>query len=141
MLEIGPKRKEAFTLIVVFVLVLSVSALAAYLLAGRTSQTDALRQSTQQVTNDAGPELGPAESRSAPQQSQDREPFLRRLFGPPQSETRIKGETWAELLGNICLRLLLAALLGAALAFRPRKRTLVIKRNWEQKKSFSYIYQ
>ena len=34
-----------------------------------------------------------------------------------------------ETMGHLTLRLLLAALLGAALAFRPRKRILALKRN------------
>ena len=55
--------------------------------------------------------------------------FIDRLFGTAHSETYVSGATWAETMGRISLRLLLAALLGAALAFRPRKRILALKRN------------
>src|SRR5439155_6649022 len=58
------------------------------------------------------------------------ETFIDRLFGVPKSEAHIVGgETWAEVVAQITLRLMLAAVLGAALAFRPRKRLLVMKRN------------
>jgi uncharacterized membrane protein YhiD involved in acid resistance len=41
----------------------------------------------------------------------------------------VTGGSWAVVLAKITLRLLLAALLGAALAFRPRRQILAIKRN------------
>jgi uncharacterized membrane protein YhiD involved in acid resistance len=41
----------------------------------------------------------------------------------------VRGESWGAVVGSITLRLLLAAVLGAALAFRPRKRLLILKRN------------
>src|SRR6185436_12673544 len=55
--------------------------------------------------------------------------FVDRLFGTPNYEAHATGTTWAESLGRLSLRLLLAALLGSALAYRPRKRILVLKRN------------
>lgn len=51
------------------------------------------------------------------------------MFGSRHSEAYASGDTWAETMGRILLRFLLAALLGAALAFRPRKRILALKRN------------
>jgi hypothetical protein len=41
----------------------------------------------------------------------------------------VSGDNWAETIGRISLRFVLAALLGAALAFRPRKRIVALKRN------------
>ena len=55
--------------------------------------------------------------------------FIDRLFGSQHSSGYATGASWVETMGRIFLRLLLAALLGAALAFRPRKRILAIKRN------------
>lgn len=53
-----------------------------------------------------------------------------RVFGaPPASDANIRGESWPEILANLSLRFLLAALLGAVLAYRPRKRMLILKRN------------
>ena len=119
------RKREVLTLIVVFVLVLGISALAVYLVAGRAVPREA--------TNSAAPvtvsETTPERRASAPAATAD-EPFLDRLFGVPQSEAHIvRGESWAEVTAKITLRLLLAALLGAALAFRPRKRLLILKRN------------
>ena len=39
------------------------------------------------------------------------------------------GDSWLQTMGRISLRFLFAALLGAALAYRPRKRILALKRN------------
>jgi uncharacterized membrane protein YhiD involved in acid resistance len=41
----------------------------------------------------------------------------------------VSGDNWAETIGRISLRFVLAALLGATLAFRPRKRIVALKRN------------
>src|SRR6185295_1020103 len=112
------RNREILTLIVVFVLVLGASALAVYLIAGRSSANEA---SGQTATSAA------TERPSAPAAAAD-ESFFDRLFGVPQSEAHIvRGESWGEVLAKIMLRLVLAALLGAALAFRPRKRPLIQK--------------
>jgi uncharacterized membrane protein YhiD involved in acid resistance len=55
--------------------------------------------------------------------------FIDRMFGSQHSGAYVSGASWAETMGRISLRLVLAALLGAALAFRPRKRILALKRN------------
>jgi len=112
------RKRELLTLLVVFVLVLGVSALAVYLIAGRSNE--ATTPTASSTVNER------TSSTTAP----GNESFFDRLFGVPQSEAHIvRGETWGEVLAKITLRLLLAALLGAALAFRPRKRPLIHKRN------------
>lgn len=119
------KKREVLTLVVVFVLVLGISALAVYLLAGKSNQNEPPRQTTPSAVNEPTPERRPATLGAGPGET-----FLDRLFGVPQSEAhRVSGETWAEVVAQITLRLMLAALLGAALAFRPRKRLLIMKRN------------
>ncbi len=126
MLNLDSKRKrEILTLTVVFVLALGIGALAVYLLAGRTVQNEAARQTAPAAVNETTPERRP----SAPTAAVD-EPFLDRLFGVPQSEAHIvRGESWGEVVAKITLRLMLAALLGTALALRPRMRLLFLKRN------------
>lgn len=139
----NPKRKqEIITLIVVFAGVVVVSALVAYYLGGgsRTTTTTApstrpdvatrpdaaTRPSAEDPTAILGmptPQTTPVPTSRAPSG------FIDRIFGTHHSETYVLGETWAETMGRISLRFLLAALLGAALAFRPRKRILAIKRN------------
>lgn len=119
------KRRELITLIVVFAGVLMISALAVYLIGGsRRSDTDVVRPTTQ--ATDVARE--PVERRS-PTPDANNETFIDRLFGTRNNETLQASERWAETVGKLSLRLLLAALLGAALAFRPRKRILALKRN------------
>lgn len=55
--------------------------------------------------------------------------FVDRLFGSQHSGAYLVGDSWIQTMGRIFSRFLLAALLGAALAFRPRKRILALKRN------------
>jgi uncharacterized membrane protein YhiD involved in acid resistance len=126
-LNLNPrKKKELVTLIVVFLAVLILSAFAVYFIAGRQSVPDSSRQVPQAGVGP--PESTPADRRSASTSAGD-ENFLDRLFGANRGEVRTNGEWWAENLGKISLRLLLAALLGAALAFRPRRGNVALKRN------------
>jgi uncharacterized membrane protein YhiD involved in acid resistance len=121
------RKQEIVTLVVVFTGVLLVSALAVYFLGGgRRVTPETIRQSP---TPDAV--FGAPETRPSPTlQNQTGDNFVDRLFGTHNYEVyAASGATWAETLGRLSLRLLLAALLGAALAYRPRKRILVLKRN------------
>jgi uncharacterized membrane protein YhiD involved in acid resistance len=118
------KRRELLTLGVVFLLVLVISAIAVYLIAGRRSVNEAARPATASAVNQATPE-----PRSATPVNND-ESFLDELFGVPPNEAHIvRGQTGPEIVARITIRLLLATLLGAALAFRPRKRLTFLKRN------------
>ena len=120
------RKQEILTLVVVFTGVLLVSALAVYFLGGgRRVTPETVRQSP---TPDAV--LGVPEARPSPTpQTQSGNNVVDQLFGTHNYETYASSTTWAETLGRLSLRLLLATLLGAALAYRPRKRILVLKRN------------
>ena len=121
------RKQERVTLVVVFTGVVLVSALAVYYFLGGGSRVtpETVRQSP---TPDAV--LGIPEARTSPApQNQTADNVIDRLFGTHNSESYASGASWAETLGRLSLRLLLAALLGAALAYRPRKRILVLKRN------------
>ena len=117
------KRKEIFTLVIVFTGVLVVSALAVYLLGGgRRVTPETMRQSP---TPDAVLEARPTQT----PQTETGDNVVDQLFGTHNSQSYQSSATWAQTLGRLSLRLLLATLLGAALAYRPRKRILVLKRN------------
>jgi uncharacterized membrane protein YhiD involved in acid resistance len=118
------RNKELFTLLIVFIGVVLVSAFVVYYVGGARRVTpDAVKESPQP---DAV--LGVPEQRSTPAaQIPGNETFIDRLFGSQHSGAYLSGATWAETMGRISLRLVLAALLGAALAFRPRKH--ILKRN------------
>jgi uncharacterized membrane protein YhiD involved in acid resistance len=120
------RKQEIFTLVVVFTGVLLLSALAVYFLGGgRRVTPEAVRQSPTPNAVFGAPEAGP----SPTPQTQSGDNFVDRLFGTQNHQSYASGTTWAETLGRLSLRLLLASLLGAVLAYRPRKRILVLKRN------------
>jgi uncharacterized membrane protein YhiD involved in acid resistance len=117
------RKQEVLTLVVVFTGVLLVSALAVYFLGGgRRVTPETVRQSPT-------PDAVLSVPSPAPQTPSSGDNVIDRLFGTHNYETYANGTTWAEALGRLSLRLLLATLLGAALAYRPRKRILVLKRN------------
>src|SRR6202008_5120409 len=121
------KRKEVFTLVIVFAGVVLLSALIVYFVGGgRRATPETVRQGP---SPDAvmGPQAARTPPTAAPTDSS--ESFIDHLFGTQHSEPYANGATWLETMGRLSLRLLLAALLGAALAFRPRKRILALKRN------------
>lgn len=120
------KRKEILTLVVVFAAVLALSAFVVYYLGGgrrATPETARTGPSPDAVPGTPEPRTSPV-----PQNSAD-DTFVDNLFGTQNNQTTAMGDTWAETMGRLTLRLLLAALLGAALAYRPRKRILALKRN------------
>jgi uncharacterized membrane protein YhiD involved in acid resistance len=118
------RRREIVTLVVVFTGVLIVSALAAYLI-GNRSRTPEYTQVQQPATTDRQPLSQPSPTATPAGD----ESLLDYLMGTAHSEAYVRGERWIETMGRIALRLVLAALLGAALAFRPRRRILALKRN------------
>jgi uncharacterized membrane protein YhiD involved in acid resistance len=128
------RRKEIITLVVVFAGVLLLSALVVYFLGGgsnRPTTTTAPEVSrTTQPQQQPDAVLGMPDERATPTPHNTAgDTFIDRLFGSRHSEAYLAGDTWLETMGRISLRFLLAALLGAALAFRPRKRILALKRN------------
>ncbi len=120
------RNKELLTLLVVFIGVVLVSAFVVYYIGGARRVTpEAARESPQP---DAV--LGVPDQRTQPAAPTTAgDTFIDRMFGSQHSGAYINGASWAETMGRISLRLVLAALLGAALAFRPRKRILALKRN------------
>ena len=119
------KKKEIVTLVVVFAGVLLVSAFVVYLISGKGTTTPV---STTQAEQPATITRDTAERRT-PTSPAGNESIIDRLFGTRNNEAAFASERWVENVGRLFVRLLLAALLGAALAFRPRKRILAVKRN------------
>ena len=120
-----PQRKrEIVTLVVVFVGVLLVSALAVYFI-GNRGKTPEYTQVQQPGQVEREPSLRPTPAPSATESDN----FLDRLLGSQYNQVSGGGERWVQAMGRIALRLLLATLLGAALAYRPRRKILALKRN------------
>ena len=119
------RRREITTLIVVFTGVLLISALAVYFIGNRGTRSEftqveqpgsAVREPLSQPSPTATP-------------AAENETLLDHLMGTHDGEVYVRGESWAQSFGRISLRLLLAALLGAALAYRPRRKILSLKQN------------
>ena len=119
------KLKEILTLAIVFAGVLLISAFAVYVIGGKGT---APTTTTGQVEEPTAPGRQPLQ-RPSPTAEPTSGTFIDELFGNRNSDVLVTGERWAATIGRISLRLLLAALLGAALAYRPRKRILALKRN------------
>ena len=119
------RRKEILTLAIVFAGVLLISAFAVYVIGGKGT---APTTTTGQVEQPPAPGRQPLE-RPSPTAEPTSGTFVDELFGNRNGDVLVTGERWAASIGRISLRLLLAALLGAALAYRPRKRILALKRN------------
>jgi len=129
------RKREIITLVVVFTLVLFVSALVVYLIAGRTTRSDSARDTQVPATSSrdsaAGPVSSPREPLDQPtpyRRGNDSPGFVEQLFGNG-SAGYDPNARWTENVGNIAFRLIVAAVLGAALAFRPRKQLPALKRN------------
>jgi uncharacterized membrane protein YhiD involved in acid resistance len=125
-------RKETITLIVVFLGVLLISAFAVYFLASKSAEQR--RESAAPAASDPRLESRPAESRPAPRETPAPSSEAPGIFGeifntPDQSTTTGPALTWTEVLVQLSLRLILAAILGAVLAYRPRRRVLGLKQN------------
>ena len=128
------RRQEIITLVVVFAGVVLLSAFVVYFLGGRSSTTP--ERSTPETVRPTPPAQQPDAVLGLPDERTPSTPpasagntFIDRLFGSRHSEAYLAGDSWLQTMGRISLRFLLAALLGAALAYRPRKRILALKRN------------
>ncbi len=137
-------RRQTVILVATFVAVMVLSALASYFLFGRPSATPSpsspLSPTVTRSDADAGSvaAVTPAQqtvaaSSPAPAPAADaREPSItEEIFGttngaPPVEE---RAGNWAALMRTVTERISLAALLAALLAFRPRKYSILFKRN------------
>lgn len=121
------RKRETLTLIVVFLGVLLISAFAVYFLASRTSQPETTRPA-QQIGTEPSQERVPAERPATPERSGDS--VIERVFGvTTETQSQVRHESWGEIIAWLTFRLSLAALLGAVLAYRPRRRVVAMKRN------------
>ena len=113
----------------VFLGVLVVSAFAVYFLASKSAEQRREGIAASQVDNTNRADTGIAEPRPTPRERAPNGIFGEIFSATPQGSTRNRIETWAEILATLSLRLMLAAILGAVLAYRPRRRVLGLKPN------------
>jgi len=123
-MKTNQRRKEIITLVAVFIGVLAISALAVYFIGNQQTASP-----TQTPTTTVGDPGRATMERGQPTPSPRTGTFFDRIFGTQNNETFLASERWVDNIGRLFLRLLLAALLGAALAYRPRKHIVALKRN------------
>ena len=124
------RKREILTLIIVFTGVLFFSAIVVYLIGNRGTSSEFTQVEQPGQAGQAG--RGEPLPRTSPTQTpapQGNETFLDHLMGSASTEAYVRGERWVDTMGRIALRLLLAGLLGAGLAYRPRRKILALKQN------------
>lgn len=130
------KRRDVWIVLVVLILAgLFGYVLFADILSDK-KPVDATAQNqttTQTTTQTAAPQTNKAavtNPQSTPAATDEEEPFLSRIFGDGHAiPGQTRKESWTLTVLHIIVRLLLATLLAAMLAFRPRKIWPVLKRN------------
>jgi uncharacterized membrane protein YhiD involved in acid resistance len=128
--------KQALALVAVFGAIVVLSALISYLLLGRPAVVSPVPAASPQTTDrrvapTTEPSVGAIpQTAPAPATRENNRSFFSQLFGAQDSATPgTPADDWLTSLFKALLRLALAALLSAALAFRPRKFALLFKRN------------
>lgn len=121
-------NKQTVKLLIVSVGVFILSALAVYLLFSRTAAP--APEQNAPVTSTANQNARPAEQNAQRQANAGDDSFFSQVFGE-EGATReeARAESWPVVLVRVTMRFTLAALLAAMLAFRPRKFSVLFKRN------------
>jgi len=112
-------KNPTVQVVIVFVGVLIGSALLVYALLRGTTNQPAQTRAVPAASPSAAERPGADEDQS----------ILGRLFESKSAETGYAAEGFGTTLARITLRLILAACLGAALAFRPRRKLRTVRRN------------
>ena len=125
-------NNQNIKLLVVALIVFILSLLASYIFFGRSSSSVSesamnIRPSASTAAQETEPS---AQNQQRPKNGDGSHSFLSEMFGADESggdPTLTNG--WATILGRVAVRLTLAALLTSILAFRPRKFSVLFKRN------------
>ena len=125
-------NNQNIKLLVVALIVFILSLLASYIFFGRSaSSVSESATSIKPSISTASQETGPnAQNQQRPKNGDGSHSFLSEMFGADESggDTTLTNG-WATILGRVAVRLTLAALLTSILAFRPRKFSVLFKRN------------
>ncbi|HYP54658.1 MAG TPA: hypothetical protein VEQ42_14005, partial [Pyrinomonadaceae bacterium] len=128
----GPSMNTKTMLVVAAAAALLGFLLVAYLVSDRGNNNDRAAQdgAAQQTTEARAPNADARASRT-PQGASDGGSFFEELFAPDaaSSSTPAPQESWTITVPRVLIRLVLAAILAAGLAYRPRRHFRVIQRN------------
>jgi uncharacterized membrane protein YhiD involved in acid resistance len=124
-------NRQNAKLLVIILVVFAVSALGSYFFFGRpASRTPVETAATAPPTPSASPAAAGSPQNRQPQATGGNDiPFFSEVFNTGASEVANPSESWTIVFLRVTVRLTLAALLAAVLAFRPRKFSLLFKRN------------
>jgi uncharacterized membrane protein YhiD involved in acid resistance len=123
-------KNQTLRLVAVFVVVLIGSALLVYALLKGTTRPAPIRTVPAAAPEGSVSRPTPVEPGAEVQPTpSDNESLITRIFEPRGGQDTYVAYSLGATLLRITLRLLLAAALGAVLAFRPRKETFALRRN------------
>lgn len=122
-------NKQNVKLLLISAGVFLISALGVYLLFSRPAAPSPERNSP--AVSTANQTARPAEQQNPQRQTNaGDDSFFSQVFGEEEvSREGARAESWAVVLVRVTIRFTLAALLAAMLAFRPRKFSVLFKRN------------
>jgi uncharacterized membrane protein YhiD involved in acid resistance len=128
---LGYMSKQNTTLLVIFIGVLVMSALASYLyLGGEARQERETKAPAPSATSTARGAVTSSQNQQAQTTDNENNKVISQVLGMEEpAREPVKQESWYTVLVRALLRLMLAALLTAILAFRPRKFSVLFKRN------------
>jgi uncharacterized membrane protein YhiD involved in acid resistance len=121
-------NRQTLKLLVVSLVVFVVSALAVYLFFGRSASPPSVNNAPATATPSQS--ARPADQNAQRQTNGGDDSFFSEVFGTEGvGREGTRTDTWTTILVRVMVRLTLAALLAAMLAFRPRKFSVLFKRN------------
>ena len=120
-------NNQTVKVIALIAVIFVASAFAAYFIFNSPATAPVTPSSTAAVPSSTATN---AQAPVAPATSGDGESFISQIFGDGDTaREQVGSEGWAVVFLRVTIRLTLAALLTALLAFRPRRFALVFKRN------------
>lgn len=122
--------RQNLKLLVVIGVIFFVSALASYIFFGRSSSPSSSAPIVSTPTVSATPQGAGKTAQTQQSQEAENDSLFSELFNPGSgTESSTRNEKWTTVFFRVTLRLALAALFTAMLAFRPRKFSILFKRN------------
>jgi hypothetical protein len=120
-------NNQTVKVIALIAVIFVASAFTAYFIFNSPATAPATPSSTVAVPSSTATNM---QGQTEPAPARDSESFISQVFGEGDTDReQVGSEGWAVVFLRVTIRLTLAALLTALLAFRPRRFALVFKRN------------
>jgi Domain of unknown function (DUF4956) len=126
-------NNQTIKLLVVAVVVFALSMLASYTFFGRSASSVSESITSAKPADSPSPNTNPSAQNQQQQKTENgAASFLAEAFGEDVSnneDAALADKGWSAVLSRVAVRLTLAALLTSILAFRPRRFSVLFKRN------------